>query len=95
MDETDFLIIDKHGAVGAKNLFGGLRPAEKGASLPGYHALSTAPFARRSPGKPYYMEETDLLTAELSARLWRRYNGPIRLLTDAMGFEYIKNTQLA
>lgn len=95
MDETGFLIIDRHGAIGAKNLFGKLRPAVRCASLPAYHALSTAPHARRSPGRPYCMDETDLLTAELSARLWRRYNGPIRLLTDPMGCEYIKSTQLA
>ena len=95
MDETDFLIIDKHGAIGAKNLFSAFGPAVKGASLPGYHALSTAPHVRRSPGRPYQMDETDLLTAELSARLWKRYNGPIRLLTDPMGCEYVKSTALA
>lgn len=95
MNETEFLAIDKHGAIGAKNLFCTLGPAVGGASLPGYHALSTAPHARRSPDRPYRMDETDLLTAELSARLWRRYNGPIRLLTDPMGFEYVKSTPLA
>ena len=95
MNETDFLAIDRHGAIGTKNLFGGLGPAVKGASLPGYHALSTAPHARRSPGRPYQMDETDLLTAELSARLWRRYNGPIRLLTDPMGCDYVRSTPLA
>ena len=95
MNETDFLVLDKHGAVGTKNLFCALRPAVKGAALPGYHALSTAPYARRSSGKSYRMDETELLTAELSARLWRRYNGPIRLLTDPMGCEYVKSTALA
>lgn len=95
MTETEFLAIDKHGAIGAKNLFGMPGPAVKGASLPGYHALSTAPHARRNPGRPYRMDETDLLTAELSARLWRRYNGPIRLLTDPLGCDYVKSTALA
>ena len=86
MNETDLLVLDKHGALGTKNLFCDLGPAVKGASLPGYHALSTAPYARRIPGRPYRMDETDLLTAELSARLWRRYNGPSRLHTDPMGW---------
>lgn len=95
MDETEFLSIENHGAIGAKNLFGTLGPAVKDAVLPGYHALSTAPFARQHPGILYQMEETDLLTAELSARLWRRYNGPIRLLTDPMGYAYVKSTALA
>ena len=94
MNETDFLAIDRHGAIGTKNLFGGLGPAVKGASLPGYHALSTAPFARENAGIRYQMDEIDLLTAELSAQLWRRYNGPIRLLTDPMGCEYVKSTPL-
>ena len=95
MNETDFLAIDKNGAIGAKNLFCALGPAVKGASLPGYHALSTEPHIRQDPGVPYRMDETDLATAELSARLWRRYNGPIRLLTDQMGYAYVKNTPLA
>ncbi len=95
MNETDFSAIDRYGAIGAKNLFCPLGPAVAAASLPGYHALSTAPHARRSPGKAYRMDETELLTAELSARLWRRYNGPIRLLTDSMGCEYVKSTPLA
>ncbi len=95
MNETEFLILDKHGAIGAKNLFSPLSPAVKGASLPGYHALSTAPHARRSPGRPYRLDEIDLVTAELSARLWKRCNGPIRLLTDPVGCEYVKSTPLA
>ncbi len=95
MDGTDILVIDDYGAIGAKNLCSTLGPAVKGASLPGYHALSTAPHVRRSPGRPYRMDETDLLTAELSARLWRRYNGPIRLLTDPMGYEYVMSISLA
>ena len=95
MNETEFLAVEKRGMMGAKNLFGTLGPAVQGASLPGYHALSTAPYIRLNPGKAYRMDETELLTAELSARLWRRYNGPIRLLTDSLGCEYVKSTPLA
>lgn len=95
MNETDFPAIDRHGALGAKNLFSPLVPAAKDAVVSGYHALSTAPFARENAGIRYQMDEIDLLTAELSARLWRRYNGPIRLLTDPMGCEYVKSTPLA
>lgn len=95
MNETEFLVIEKLGAIGAKNLFGALGPAVQGASLPGYHALSTAPHFRREPDRPFRLDETELLTAELSARLWRRYNGPIRLLTDPRGGDYVKSTPLA
>ena len=95
MNETEFLAVEKRGMMGAKNLFGTLGPAVQGASLPGFHALSTAPYIRLNPGKAYRMDETELLTAELSARLWRRYNGPIRLLTDSPGCEYVKSTPLA
>ena len=95
MNEADFLVIDKQGALGAKNFFCSLGPAVKDAALPGCHALSTAPHIRRCPGKPYRMDETDLAMAELSARLWRRYNGPIRLLTDPAGCDYVQGTHLA
>ena len=95
MNEEGFLAIEKKGALGTKNLFSALGPAAPNAALPGYHALSTAPHVWRYSSMPYRMNETDLATAELSARLWRRFNGPIRLLTDPVGYEYVKSTPLA
>ena len=95
MNETDFHVIEKQGALGAKNLFCALGPAVRDAGLPGYHALSTAPHARCRPDRSFRMDETDLATAELSARLWKRYNGPIRLLTDPTGYEAVRSTALA
>ena len=95
MNETDLLALESSGALGIRNMLSVPGPAAKGASLPGYHALSTAPFARWHPDTPYKMDETDLVTAELSARLWRRFNGPIRLLTDSVGAEYVRSTPLA
>ena len=95
LDEKRFLEIERHGSLGMKNLFSSsLDPAVPGASLPGYHALSTAPHLWCRPDSPYAMSETALVTAELSARLWRRFNGPIRLLTDPAGYEYVSGTPL-
>ena len=95
MNEKEFCNIRVYGTLGADNLFSPLGPAVPGAALPGYHALATAPYFRRRGDGVCELSELVLLTAELSARLWRRFNGPIRLLTDPAGCEYVRRTPLA
>lgn len=95
MNAETLLALDRQGYLGMKNFYAAIRPAAKDVALEGYHALSTAPHAQRHPGTPFRMDESDLATAELSARLWRRFNGPIRLLTDPAGEAYVKSTPLA
>lgn len=95
MNEKEFCNINTYGTLGAENLFSPLDPVVPGAAMPGYHILSTAPCLRRRGDGIYEMSAISLLTAELSARLWRRFNGSIRLLTDPRGCEYVKSTPLA
>lgn len=83
------------GAIGMQNLLVPLQPTNERGNLCGYHVLMTSPFTYENPNKPFNMTEATLLTAEISARLWKRFNGSISLITDETGFSYIKNTALA
>lgn len=64
-------------------------PADDGMNIRGYHVFSTEPFRMRNTGADFSFSEYQRQTMELSARLWRRYNGPIRLITDALGRDYL------
>lgn len=79
------------GAVGMHNLS---RPLADAQSLPqkviAYHTfLPLSHYGADSP-EELNLAEFELLTAELSARLWKKYNGPIYMLTDALGAEYFR-----
>ena len=58
--------------------------------IQGYHVLMTSPFTYENLDKPLEMINSMLLTAELAALLWLRFNGSISLITDKIGFDYIK-----
>ena len=62
----------------------------------GYHVLSTKPFFAKehNKGKKFSLQDFELKTAELSALCWKRYNGPIYLITDAEGEAYFKKNGL-
>ena len=83
------------GAIGLQNLLNPILPVTERGNLRGYHVLMTSPFTYKNSHKPFEMNRTALLTAELSARLWRRFNGSISLITDKTGFDCIKKTDLA
>lgn len=53
-----------------------------------YHVLLTSPYFKANRDRPFAMEEYELLTAQVSALTWRRYNGPIYLVTDKHGERY-------
>ncbi|MBR6844343.1 MAG: DUF2589 domain-containing protein [Bacteroidales bacterium] len=55
------------------------------------HVNWTKPSRVREPGRQYYIEDFDLLSTILSALLWRRFNGPIKLYTDNVGYAYYSN----
>lgn len=79
------------GAVGMHNLSRPLAAVPCCAhKVTAYHAF--LPLLRSDVDNPEELElpEFELLTAELSARLWKKYNGPIYLLTDATGAEYFR-----
>jgi len=52
------------------------------------HVNSTAPFAKRNTGAAYRQEDFEILYMALSALMWRKKNGPIKLYTDKTGYDY-------
>lgn len=54
----------------------------------------TRPYAVRCPDRPYQMTDFDLLTTVLSALVWRRENGSIRMITDNTGAQYYRSLGL-
>lgn len=53
------------------------------------HVNSTRPFvARNGSSVGYSIEDYDILTTILSALLWRKYNGKIKLYTDSIGYDF-------
>ena len=95
MTEKEFLKRTEDGSMGLENLFRPIAPKVEGAMLTGYHALSTGRFKTYFPDHDYRKDETQMTMAELSARFWKRFNGPIKLLTDRAGYEFFKNSPLA
>lgn len=84
------------GAYGMELLTRPISPCEPAPQpMPGYHVLYTAPHLECEPEQPFSLPEHELLTAELSARLWRLRCGPISLVTDRDGAAYIKTTPLS
>ena len=79
------------GGVGMHNMAASLLPApKKRQELTAYHVLLTSPWSYHHPDEPFFMPEFERQTAFLSALAWRRYNGPICLVTDGPGAEYFR-----
>ena len=60
----------------------------------GIHVNWTLPFRFRWPYRPYFIEDYELLSTVLSALLWRKFNGPMRLYTDTEGMQYYSDKGL-
>jgi len=93
---SDFLDGTKFfGAVGMENI---QRVPWKGEGrrekLTAYHVLWTRPFEVIHSSGTYSMAEFELATARLSAAAWRKYNGPIYLITDSKGAEYMSSQKM-
>ncbi len=54
----------------------------------------TAPWFSRHPDEPFAMTDFERKTAILSAGAWRRYNGPVYLMTDSHGAAYIRRQKM-
>ncbi|MBQ2957460.1 MAG: hypothetical protein IJE08_13480 [Clostridia bacterium] len=77
------------GAVGMENMFAPLSDLPRSQQpVPACHVFLTAPFYRMCGHEPYSMSLHEQWTARLSALLWKRYNGPIHLITDNDGARY-------
>jgi hypothetical protein len=59
-----------------------------------FHSNWTKPFFLRNHGSSYLIEDYDLLSTILSALEWRKYNGGIKMVTDAVGEEYYRRLGL-
>lgn len=86
------------GAIGMENMKKPLSqlPLRKNP-VTAYHVFSTEPFFKNEGNKDraFSLPEFELKTAELSALCWRRYNGPIYLVTDAVGEAYFRKKGLS
>ncbi len=84
------------GAVGIENLSNPLRIGEGQREVPvaGYHVLATSPSFDDQSNIGYKMREYEQNTALLSALLWKQYNGPIRMITDPIGYRFLHDTSL-
>ena len=58
------------------------------------HVNSTAPFFSDNSEREYYVEDFDILTTILSALMWRKLNGSIKLYTDNIGKKYYESLDL-
>lgn len=83
------------GAIGMNNLLMPLCDRSRRAEpLTACHVLFTGPHKSNYPDKPFTMSLTDQWTARLSALAWRRFNGPIHMITDREGSAYIRSIGL-
>lgn len=57
-------------------------------SYPAFHVLWTKPIA--ASGNSFDMNDAEILTMVISALMWQKYNGTIKLYTDNRGYEFIK-----
>ncbi|MDO4175141.1 MAG: hypothetical protein Q4D42_10300 [Eubacteriales bacterium] len=55
----------------------------------------TRPYAMGNPGRPYAVADFELLTTILSALMWRKENGSIRMITDSVGERFYRSLGLA
>ncbi len=57
-----------------------------------FHVLWTKPYT--VTGKLFSMNDAEILTMIISALMWQMHNGTIKLYTDNIGLEFIKNKGL-
>ena len=62
--------------------------------LSAFHCNWTRPFFVRAPGAAYAVPPFELMTTALSALVWRRENGPIRMICDSEALRYYQSLGL-
>ena len=77
-------------------LLGGILSAYKIDMRPhpiaAFHVLWTKPFI--ASGNPFGMNDAEILTMIVSALMWQKHNGTIKLYTDNTGYAFIKEHDL-
>ena len=63
--------------------------------LNAFHSNWTTPFFHRNKARQYFIEDYELLTTILSALIWRKHNGSIKMVTDTPGMEYYQKLGIA
>lgn len=61
--------------------------------IPAFHVLWTKPTTIR--GKRFSMNDAEILTMVVSALMWQKHNGSIKLYTDKVGYEFIQSMKLS
>lgn len=61
---------------------------QKDKGLLALHVNWTRPSQVRNPQEGYRIADFEILSTILSACLWRKYNGPIKLYTDTNGYKF-------
>ena len=62
--------------------------AYNGNPLLALHVFWTRPFLMGNTGWEFDLDDFEVISTVLSALLWRKYNGPIKLYTDKEGLDY-------
>jgi hypothetical protein len=57
-----------------------------------FHTIWTKPAVQRNIG--FEMNNAEILTMVISALMWRKYNGKIKLYTDEVGYDFLKSKGL-
>lgn len=61
--------------------------------IPAFHVLWTKPTT--ISGKRFSMNDAEILTMVVSALMWQKHNGSIKLYTDKVGYEFIQSMKLS
>lgn len=62
-------------------------------AIPAFHVLWTKPTT--ISGKRFSMNDAEILTMVVSALMWQKHNGSIKLYTDKVGYEFIQSMKLS
>ena len=61
-------------------------------AIPAFHVLWTKPVT--TGGKHFSMNNAEILTMVVSALMWQKHNGSIKLYTDKAGYAFIRSRKL-
>jgi len=61
-------------------------------TIPAFHVLWTKPIT--TTGKHFSMNNAEILTMVVSALMWQKYNGSIKLYTDKVGYKFVREMKL-
>lgn len=63
--------------------------------IDGFQSIWSKPYCINGGANEYFMQDYEILTMMLSALMWRRHNGGMKLFADAAAAEYIEKLGIA